>query len=109
MPGPALRPEFPTPVYGRHPDGSSRCRPSALRAAPGTRDKERKMKVKVEGRVKDAALSEYRCRDFVSLSFFVDGKPVALSDTVSDRYELVDADAREREMLRSWGYRVQGL
>ncbi|MBD3392649.1 MAG: hypothetical protein GF418_11205 [Chitinivibrionales bacterium] len=67
------------------------------------------MRVKVEGAVKQAAVSEYRCRDFVSLSFFVDGKPVPLASTVTRDYELVDADAREKEMLRCWGYRIQGL
>jgi len=67
------------------------------------------MKVKVEGRVRDASLAEYRCRDFVSLSFVVDGEAVALCDTVSYQYQLVDADPKEKEMLRSWGYRMKGL
>lgn len=67
------------------------------------------MKVKINGHVMDANLSEYRCNDFVSLSFFVDGKPVHLSDTVTCQYELVDAEPQEIEMLRCWGYRLIGL
>ena len=67
------------------------------------------MKVRVEGRVQDATVSEYRCRDFVSLSFYVDGKPVPLAETVSHQYHVLDASAQEREMLRCWGYRLEGL
>ena len=67
------------------------------------------MRVKIDGRLKDASVSEYRCRDFVSLSFFVDGKPVPLADTVSRTYELIDASRREKEMLKCWGYKLAGL
>jgi hypothetical protein len=83
--------------------------PPAGRAARVVREEERTMKVKIEGSVKEAALSEYRCRDFVSLSFFVDGKPVALSDTFSLAYRLVDADPWEKEILKAWGYKLEGL
>ena len=55
------------------------------------------MKVKVDGTVRDASVSEYRCRDFVTLSFFIDGRKFPLSDTVSARLKLVSASDRERE------------
>jgi hypothetical protein len=67
------------------------------------------MKVKVEGVVKEATLSEYRCRDFVSLSFSVDGAPVSLSDTAANCYSLVEANTEEKEMLRGFGFRIEGL
>jgi hypothetical protein len=67
------------------------------------------MKVKVEGRELEASVAEYRCRDFVSATFFINGIQVALADTVSRQYRVVEATPRERELLKSWGYRLEGL
>ncbi|MBD3392326.1 MAG: hypothetical protein GF418_09680 [Chitinivibrionales bacterium] len=67
------------------------------------------MKVKVEGREFNAKVAEYRCRDFVTATFFIDGTPVPLADTVGGQYRLVEATPREREILKCWGYRLDGL
>ena len=67
------------------------------------------MKVMVGNIEKDAEISEYRCRDFVSASLFVDGQQVPLSETVTQQYKLVEASDREKEVLKGWGYRLDGL
>jgi hypothetical protein len=67
------------------------------------------MKVKVEGKEFEASVAEYRCRDFVSATFFINGIQVPLSDTVGRQYMVVEASNREREILKSWGYRLEGL
>lgn len=67
------------------------------------------MVVKVEGKEKVGVISEYRCRDFVSAAFYLDGEFIPLTDTVGGQYRLVEADAGEREMLKCWGYRLEGL
>jgi len=67
------------------------------------------MKVKVEGRELEASVAEYRCRDFVSATFFINGMQVGLSDTMGRHYKIVEATAREREILKCWGYQLEGL
>ncbi|MBD3315146.1 MAG: hypothetical protein GF344_05120 [Chitinivibrionales bacterium] len=67
------------------------------------------MKVVVEGKEKKARLEEYRCSDFVAVSLYVDEEFVPLSDTFANQYHLVEANMREREMLKGWGYRLEGF
>jgi hypothetical protein len=67
------------------------------------------MRVKVEGRELEAEVAEYRCRDFVSATFFINGMQVGLADTVGRQYKIIEATQREREILKSWGYRLEGL
>jgi hypothetical protein len=67
------------------------------------------MKVVVEGREKNARLEEYRCSDFVAVSLYIEEELIPLPDTFSQQYRLVEASGREREMLRGWGYRLEGL
>jgi hypothetical protein len=67
------------------------------------------MRVVVEGREKDARLEEYRCSDFVAVTLYVDEELIPLPETFSQRYRLIEASRREREMLRGWGYRLEGL
>lgn len=67
------------------------------------------MRLMVENREKPGEISEYRCRDFVSATLYIDGEPVPLSDTVGGRYRLVEATHREREVLKCWGYQLEGL
>ncbi len=64
------------------------------------------MKVKVDGRETPAEVHEYRCRDFVSAEFYVNGKAVGLAETLSENYELTEASDRERELLACWGFRI---
>lgn len=67
------------------------------------------MTVRFEGREMEASVADYRCSDFFAINLYVGRRLVALPDTFTGQYELVDATPREREMLRSWGYRLAGL
>ena len=67
------------------------------------------MKIAVEGKEYDATVAEYRCRQFVSATFFINGVQVGPAETAGQRYKIVHASPREREILKCWGYRIEGL
>jgi hypothetical protein len=67
------------------------------------------MIIAIEGHEKDAKVSENRYSDFVAITLYVEGRLVPLPDTFSRQYRVVEATSREREMLKCWGYKLEGL
>jgi hypothetical protein len=67
------------------------------------------MRVRLEWQELEACVAEYRCRDFVSATFFINGIEVPLADTIGRHYQVVDASQRERELLKCWCYNLEGL